>query len=377
MKIFILKENLKKGLDIIERIISKNITLPILSNVLITTEKNFLKLSATDLEIGINFWVLAKINKEGKITIPAKFFSNVINYLPDDKIFLEQKNQILYLEYNNNKIQIKGYPFEDFPILPLVNKEKFFGVDVLNFSHGLLQVIENTSPTLTRPEISGVFLCFNKDLITFVATDSFRLAEKKITGKFNTSPSFKPTSLILPQKTARELINILSDKKGELKVYFSPNQIMLEITDKDKLQPQIQITSRLIEGDYPNYQEIIPKTYETEIVVKKNDFLNQIKLAGLFSGKINEVKLNVDPQKSGLKIFAQSPDYGQTETFLPGQVKGKKAGVVFNWRFLIDGIANIKSQEVVLGLNKEEGPAILKPVGDESYIYVVMPIKSS
>lgn len=377
MKLLILKENLKKALDITERIVSKNLTLPILNNILLEAKKNILRVSATDLEIGINFWLLAKIEKEGQITIPAKFLSNIINYLPNDKISLEEKNQNLFIEQKDYNAQIKGTPSQDFPIIPSIEKDNFIIINSSLFSHGLLQVVENCSITQTRPEISGVFITFTQNLITFVATDSFRLSEKKTASQFKTSPSFKPASLILPQKTARELINILSDKKDDLCIYFSPNQIMFELKGKESSQPQIQITSRLIEGEYPNYQEIIPKQYGTEIQLKKNELLNQIKLASLFGGKINEVKLAVDPQKNNLEIFAQSSDFGQTKSFINGQAKGSKTEVSFNWKFLVDGLSNIKSQEIIFGLNKEDGPATLKPVGDETYVYVVMPIKSS
>lgn len=377
MKLLILKENLKKGLEITERIVSKNLTLLILNNILLSTEKNSLKISATDLEIGINFWLLAKIEKEGQITIPAKFLSGIINYLPGDKISLEVKNQNLIIEDKDNKTQIKGTSSKDFPIIPSIEKNNFININAYLFSQGLNQVVENCSITQTRPEISGVFIVFNKNFITFAATDSFRLSEKKIISQIKTSSLFTPTSLILPQKTARELINILSDKKEELCVYFSPNQIMFELKNKESDQPYIQIISRLIEGEYPNYQEIIPKKHGTEIYLKKNDFLNQIKLASLFGGKINEVRFDIDPKKKGLNIFAQSPDWGETNSFISGEVKGEKTSVSFNWKFLIDGLNNIKSQEVVFGLNKEDGPATLKPVGDETYVYVVMPIKSS
>ncbi len=377
MKLLILKENLKKGLDIVERIVSKNLTLPILNNILLDGKKNTLKISATDLEIGINFWLLAKIEKEGQITIPGKFLSNIINYLPSDKISLEEKNQNLFIEHKDYSAQIKGTSSQDFPIIPSIEKNNFIIINSALFSKGLLYVVENSSITQTRPEISGVFIVFDKNLIILVATDSFRLSEKKIVSQFKTSSLFKPVSLILPQKTARELINIISDKEQDLYVYFSPNQIMFELRGKESNQPQVQVISRLIEGEYPNYQEIIPKQYKTEIHLKKNEFLNQIKLASLFSDKINEVKIVVGPKKNGLDIFAQSSDFGQTQSFINGEVKGERTEVSFNWKFLVDGLNNIKSQEIVFGLNKEDGPATLKPVGDETYTYVVMPIKGS
>ena len=141
--------------------------------------------------------------------------------------------------------------------------------------------------------------------------------------------------------------------------------------------PQAQLVSRLIEGEYPCYQEIIPKKCETQIVLSRSEFLNQIKIAALFSGKISEIKFKVDVKKSGIEIFSQNPDIGEHRSFLAGRVKGEPLEISFNHRFLTDGLLNVKSSEVIFELSKEEGPAVLKPVGDQSYLYVAMPIKAS
>lgn len=385
MKLFILKEKLKTGFNIVERIVSKSLTLPILNNVLLSAKKNLLNLTTTDLEIGINYWTLAQIEKEGEIAIPIKLLSNFFSFLPEKKITLEVKNQTLYIECENYKTQIKGFSPEEFPIIPEISKtEKYLEIDIFSFCQGLAQVVESAALTPTRPEISGIYLSFQKNQIQMAATDSFRLAEKKLFYETETlPPSLKECSLILPQKTARELLFILSEKNPnirtpeKIKIYFSPNQIMFELPMIEIPHPQLQIISRLIEGEYPNYQEIIPKKYQTQIILEKNEFLNQLKAASLFSGKINEIKFKIDPKKEGIEILAQNPDLGQSQSFLPGTIKGEKVEISFNWRFLIDGILNIKSPEVIFELNGEGDPAVLKPVGDPSYIYVLMPIKIS
>ena len=184
-------------------------------------------------------------------------------------------------------------------------------------------------------------------------------------------------SFILPQKPAREIINILGEKDGKVKIYFLPNQTMFEFPMKEAAHPQVQIVSRLIEGEYPNYEEIIPKKFKTHIIVKRDEFLSQIKAASLFSGKINEVKIKISEQEKEVQVFAQDPDIGESQSSIPAKIEGEPIEVSFNHKFLIDGLSNIKSSEVIFDMSKEEGPCVLKPVGDASYIYVVMPIKST
>ena len=373
MKITILKEKLKEGINFVEKISQKTFTLPILQNTLFKTEKNFLKLSTTNLESGTTWWNLVKVEEEGQICIPTRFFSGFINSLPNKPINLEVKDLVLSLECENYKTKIKGFNPEEFPIIPSIKEGEVLSVDCFSFCQALNQVLDIPSSSLARPEISGIFLSFQSDLVKIVATDSFRLAERKIFLKTNLSKEY---SLILPQGAAREIVSIFGDKEGELKIYFSPNQIWLEYMMVEVSHPQLQFTSRLIEGEYPNYQEIIPKKFETELTFPKEEFLNQIKTASLFSGKISEVRLKIDPKNGVVEILSQSPDLGEYNSFLKGKIEGKEVSISFNHRFLIDGISEIKTKELLLEITNEEGPAILKPTDLEDYLYVIMPIKT-
>ena len=374
MKVEILKENLKNGLSIIDKIIGKNLSLPILDNVLIDTEDNYLSFSATDLETAIKLWILTKIVKKGKVVVPAKFLSNFVSLLPNDKIILEEKKQGLYVECKSFKNQIQGFNPEDFPLIPEFKNLEYLEVDNRKFCQGLSQIVDVASPSQSRPEISGVYFIFSKNIIKIVATDSFRLAEKSI---ILDEPVKKDITFILPQKPAREIINTLGEKEGKLKIFFSSNQTMFEFPMKEVEHPQVQIISRLIDGEYPNYEEIIPTKFKTHVIVKRDELLNQIKAASLFSGKINEVKIKVNPQSKEIEISAQDPDIGESQSSISAKIEGEEIEASFNHKFLIDGILNIKSSEIIFDLSKEEGPCILKPVGDASYIYVVMPIKST
>lgn len=374
MKFEILVEKLKEGLRIIEKAIAKSTTLPILNNVLLTTEKNFLRLSATDLEIGINWRGLAKIEKEGEMAIPAKLLLHYINYIPEKRIVLEKKDQILFIDSQKSQTQIKGFSSEDFPIIPKVSREKMILVDNQTFCQALSQVVDFATPSTTRPEISGILFQLTKENLVLTATDSFRLAEKKI---FLEKPSSEQINFIIPQRSARDIINIFGELKGDLKIYFDPNHILFEIDMTETPQPHIQFFSRLIEGSFPDYQAIIPQKYNTQVILLKDDFLKQIKLASLFSGKINEVKLKINPRVQEVEIFSQNPDIGNYSATISGKIKGEMLGISFNHRFLVEGLEKIKGPEVIFELNKEKQPGLLKPSSDQTYLYILMPIESS
>lgn len=376
MKLKILKSKLKEGLSIVERATTKSLTLPILNNILLKAEKNFLSLSATDLEIGIKWWSLAKIEKEGTITVPTRVFSNFIGLLEEEPVNLEVKNHTLVIESEKFQTKIRGFDPEEFPIIPKITEGESVDIDNILFYQGLNQVVQIPILSPARPEISGVYLCFQKDLVKVVATDSFRLGEKKLFFEKNL-PLLQEYSLILPQKAAKEIVNIFGEQRGELKIYFSANQILFEFPMTETPHPKIQFISKLIEGEYPNYQAIFPKESETKIVLGKNEFLNQLKAASLFASKMNEVRLKTNRRKEKIEIFSQNPELGEYHSSLPGEISGKESEVSFNWRFLIDGLSNIKSSEVIFELNGEEGPAVLKPVADASYVYLVMPVKAS
>jgi DNA polymerase-3 subunit beta len=376
MKLTILKENLTKGLSLVERITGKNLVLPILNNVLLSTEKNFLKLTTTDLEIAISHWCLAKIEKEGELTIPVKIFSNFVSFINDQKLNLEVKSKTLFIVGKNYKTQIKGLDPKDFPIIPKIDESNWIEINPVPLIEGISQVVDFCSITQTRPELAGVYFNFAKDQVKIVATDSFRLAEKTLYFE-------KPQDLadgktfILPKNAAREMINLFPDMSGKIKIYFSPNQIMFESQFPEVENPQSRLISRLIEGEFPNYQEIIPKDYKTQLILNQNQFLNSVKSASLFSGRGNEVKISVEPKKEQIEIFAQDTELGETNVVVPSKIKGEKVSVCFNYKFLLEGINKIKTKEIILELNGEGGPGVIKSSEDSSFVYILMPIKST
>lgn len=390
MKTIILKEKLKEGISVVERVAGKSLNLPILNNILLSVEKNFLNLTATDLEIGINWWSLVKTEKEGKVALPSRVLSSFVNFLPNKPVNLEIKDLAMKIECDNYQTTIKGFSSEEFPIIPNVSDEEKIIIPSRIFCQNLNSVVDIASYSSFKPEISGIYFLFQKNLITMAATDSFRLGEKKLYEDFSSSSISKDYSLILPQRAAKEIINIFGEKDGDLTICFSPNQVLFETPLTETPHPQIQLVSRLIEGEYPNYQEIIPKKHETKVTVSVNDFINQVKLASLFSGKINEVKLKIDPKKHQLNLFSQNVDVGEHYGVLNCKVEGKPCEISFNHKFLLDGLISMASKketsskegkekdaEVVLELTSGDRAGVIRPKKDNNYLYLIMPIKTS
>ncbi|MEK7124081.1 MAG: DNA polymerase III subunit beta [Patescibacteria group bacterium] len=372
MKLEILKENLKNGLAVSERVSGKNISLPILNNVLLVAENSFLNLISTNLETTIKLWILSKIIKKGRAVVLAKFFSGFISSLPKEKITIEEKENNLYVECGGLKTKIQGQNPEDFPIIPEFNGQDYVEINCDVICSGLAKTVDVASVSQTRPEISGIYFLFSKG-IKIASTDSFRLAEKTIALANSLKKEY---SFILPKDAAKDIINILGTKQGPVKIYFSQNQAMFEFLMPQTKQPQVQIISRLIDGQYPNYQEIIPNKFKAQITVKKEEFLNQIKTASFFSNKTNELRILIKPEKGEIEISTQSAGLGELKSAMPAKVEGEPLEISFNYKYLIDGLLNIDGSEVILSISKEDGPCTLMAVGDASYLYVVMPIKA-
>jgi len=366
MKLICLQEKLKKSLNITQNIIGKNLTLPILNNLLLKTEKGRLKISSTNLEIGINTWASGKVEKDGEITCPAKILSSFINSLPNKKIELETRDNILNVKCENYRASFNCLPADDFPIIPQTKQDVIFIMDSTLFRGAISQVIGLSSLSESRPEITGIFIKINKKDIKMVATDSFRLGEKiifEIDKKDDNS-----YSLIIPQRTAQELIRILNEESGQLSMVAENNQVFFELGDT-------QIISRLIDGQYPDYQQIIPKNFNITAIVDREEILNNIKIAGLFSNKSGIIKIILQANK--FEILAQDPDLGENKSQIEAETKGGPISINLNYRFLIDGLNNIKTKKIFIGFNSDSTPVIIRPINEDNYLYLIMPIKNN
>lgn len=370
------KENLEKALNIVERVTTKSTSLPILSNILLETDGNFLKLSSTNLEAGAQYWIRAKIEKEGKITVPARVLSGFIKYLPDSsRVELKEKKGVLHVDSGRTQTKINGLDSDDFPILPEIDDGESATLSCVNFAQTLEQVIGSASASGIKPEISGVYLHLEKNLLTATATDSFRLSEKKMKVDVDISQDY---SVIIPQEAASFLKFVLESRGGDFELKLSSNLIMVSLIEDEK--PVLRFVSKLIEGKYPNYKEIIPQEMVSGARLLRNDFLNQLKQASLFASRINEVKIKFDPKEEEVEIFCQNAELGEYQSSFSADISGEEREVSFNYKFLQDGVSTVKGNEILFSLSENkstDGPALIKSVDEDGYLYVVMPIQPS
>ncbi len=371
-----LKENLKRNLDNALRIIKYNSMLPILNNFLLSTEKGLLKISSTDLEIGFTSLVPSKILKDGSITVPAQLLNQFISNLPNKNINLEVKDSKLYLNCDNIKASINGLSAEDFPIIPKVKNDSILTVNSRMLKNYLNCVINSSAVSDARPEISSIYIKISPDQIKFIATDSFRLAHKTIFVlsddlKEKIKVNFeKSQNIILPLRTAGELIRILGDQNDTVKIIIDENQILFDLDNT-------QLISRLVEGNYPDYEAIIPKSSETKCYLDKFDLEESIKLAGCFSSKLNDVTIKTNSGQSQVEIFSNNNEYGNHHAKIDSEVKGKDINIVFNWRYFLDGLKNIDEDELILEFNGDQKPAVIKPAKNNDFFYILMPIRNT
>ena len=373
MKLVCLQKNLQKGLNIAEKIVGKNTTLPILNNILLETQNGLLSISSTNLEIGINCRISAKIEKTGNITIPAKLFSGFVNNLPNDKIFLEVKNNNLSAKLLNYKATISGESADNFPIIPKITGEELFTINAAVFKNGLNQIICAASLAENRPEINGIFINIVKGKIIMAATDSFRHAEKTINFNKKTENNI---SFIIPIRGAQELSRILSEKNGEIDLVMNKNQILFSIKDNDIEEPRVDLVSRLIDGNFPDYKQLIPKDFKTKLIINKNDLFNAVKISSVFSGKINDVKFSIFGAKKEVDVAAKDFSAGENISKISGEITGDDLEVTFNYKYIIDGLNSLSGEKIFWGFNGPTQPALLRVLDDRDYFYIVMPIRN-
>lgn len=366
MKVSVLKENLAKALSVCGRVVSTRGSLEILSHVLLQTEGGRLRISATNLEVGINYWVGSKVEKEGSITVPARLFIDVVSSLSSEKIELELNDLTLSVTSGNDHLTIKGLSSEEYPLIPTINDKVALTVksDILRDALNLVNFAAAVDEA--RPVLSGVYMSAENNELVFAATDSYRLAEKKV--KIDKEVKEKLEALV-PARTMLELARVLSDFDEEIKVSINDNQILF--TAKD-----LEFTSRLIEGQFPNYKQIIPDDNETKAIVTKGEFLNVLKVATLFA-KENANSINLVVKSKGkLEVTSNSSQVGDSNSVLDAEVTGKDGEISFNGRYLIDALNNIKEQKVRFEISGKLNPGVIRPEGSKDYTYIIMPLRS-
>lgn len=377
MKISSLQENFKFGLQNVSHLAGKNINLPILNNVLIEAKEGNIKLISTNLEIGIISEIRGKVEKEGGFTVDAKIITDYINLLPNKKIELELKNNNLIIECENYKTKIKTQPTDDYPIIPGIEEENKYNIDLKTLKKTLSQVIFAVSLNEAKIELSGVYFEFNQDNLTMAATDSYRLAEKKIKIKNQSKNKEDIKKIIVPAQVLHELIRVVSNNKEDVdskngdsvEIIISDNQILFTIKG-------IKISSKLIEGQYPDYKQIIPTTPQTTAIINKNELIRAVKASSLFSKTgVNDINLDFPKNKNKTVISSESGQTGESVINLQSSVSGEDNGVIINYRYLLDGLNNIDDENVKIEVINNNTPCILKGEKEENGLYIIMPIK--
>ena len=363
MNIIINHNKLLSGIKFVERIVSKNTSLPILNSILIKTEGGRIKLSATNLEVGINFWGGAKIEESGEIAVPAKIFHDFLNNISDEKINLSVKKNVISINTNNHKTQILGMETNDFPIIPKIKSNSAIKINSKIFKDGLMGVLDSVSLSEIRPELSGVFVCIKENNIEFAATDSFRLSEKIINSK---NPIIK--SFILPRNTAVELIRLMESQEGEISLLVNDNQIMFSGED-------FEIVSRLIDGHYPEYKRVIPEKFISLTKVNRSDLEKNVRVSGLFASTISDIKIKTT--KDNMEIIAKNNDRGEIVTNLPCETKNQGFEVSVNYNYILDGLKILPGENIIFQFSGDGSPLVMLAENNKDTTYVIMPLRQT
>lgn len=373
MKISILQEDLTHGLTIVSRSVSSKATLPILTNILLATDKGRLKLAATNLESGINLWLGAKIEKEGSLTIPAKVLNEFVASLPPDKIELEANETSLSITTPAAKASFVGTAAAEFPQIPV-----FPGKPIILFTkEALVKALSQVSFAAAvdegRPVLTGVLLKSDgAENVSLVATDGYRLSLKKMGVKEKKLEE----GLLIPAKTFIE-VSRLAQEKGEdsqeIQMALTPekSQVVFHLAN-------IEFSSRLLEGEFPDFEKIIPKTQTTKAEFDQEEFTRAVRIASIFAREqANIIKLKIDPSTNGGKmiISAETPQVGANESEMVAKTEGEALEIAFNCRFLLDFLNCSKAEEITFEANGSLSPGVFRFKGDDSFLHLVMPVR--
>lgn len=367
------KENLSHALEIVSGIAGKHINLPILSNILIKAENAKVELVATNLEIASKAVLRAKVEEKGAFTIPAKTLLDYVKLLPEEQIKIKKEKNEIIIECAGSRTKIKGEEAEDFPIIPEVEEKHAFVLDAKELKNSLSQVVFASAKNEIRPELSGVLFSFFSDNykgLVLAATDSYRLAEKKI----QTKQGQDQINIILPARSVYEIIRLLSigltkETENNVRMWVGENQFAIRYND-------FEIISKLIDGKYPDYGQIIPETFKTTAPVNKDIFINKIKAASLFtSGGANAVSFDLSSEQKELSVSSISSQTGEHSSSIDSDVEGEENSILLNHRYVLDGLQNIENQEIEFKVNSSDSPCLLSGKNETDYLYIVMPIR--
>jgi len=361
MKITVQHQNFKKAINLVERVVSRNVSLPILNNILLKTENGRLKIVATNLEIGITCTIGSKVEIVGEIAVPGRVLSNLVNTTPEGTLTLSKKNNTLHVVSETYRTNILGSDAKDFPIIPKIKTNPIASIPSQILRSILASTTDSIATSESRPELAGLAVSFSDKNITFAATDSFRLVEKKIENQ-NTNQH----SVIIPRNTVMELARLTSDTDSSFDVRINDNQISFSNED-------MEIVSRLVEGTYPDYTKVIPDKVVTRVLVKKQDLEKNVRLAGLFSSNISDV--NIKCEDSYLTISAKNTERGDVQAKTEAIIKNEPFELSLNFNYLLDGLKIIPTEKAVIEFTGQGSPLLIKPDNETKLVYLIMPLR--
>ena len=363
MKLQVTQENLNQALGSVGRVANSRNTLPILSNVLIKTTNNRLSLAATNLDIAIVHFIGAKISEEGAITVPARLMQDFVSSLPAGVIELELTNTKLKVTTDQYNSVVNGIVADDFPVMPTISEGNSWKIDASTLKKGLQQVVFAASSDETRQVLTGVYIHTQDNKLFIAATDSYRLAEKEM-GK-NT----QDVSVLVPATAMQDLLRVMGDYEGEVSVTHDGQQILFRVGD-------VELTARLVEGSYPDYQKLIPSEFKSSVELKRSDFINVTKVSSLFAREsAGSVTIELDDKSNRLSIRSVASQLGENTATAEGKVSGS-GNITLNSRYLLDALQALNGEDVFFGFNGKLEPTILKDPKDSGYKHIIMPLKS-
>ncbi len=364
MKIECIKEKLSGAISKAEKITGKNMTLPILSCILLETKNGSVVIRSTNLDLGIEIEVPAKVLSEGAVAVPGAIINNFLNNLPNTgNLVLEEKEGNLYINGGGSQTVIKSFSSDDFPTIPKVEDAKVCEINSQDFVSGLKSVCYSASTSSIKPELASVYINSDDEGLFFVATDSFRLAEKKI----KTKRAAELGQILIPYKNVADILKIIGDEKEGLHMEFTKNQISLRFKDT-------YLVSRVIDGVFPDYKQIIPQDFKTEVIVLKQDLINVLKIANVFSDNFNQISIKVSPTDKTLEFKTKNSNVGETVNKLPATISGDSIEINFNYKYIVDCFQSINSDSVTLCFNGLNRPLVIRGVSDKVFTYLVMPM---
>ena len=376
MKVSCLQENLAKGLSIVGRAVATRSTLPVLSNVMLATDGARLKLSATNLEIGIVCWIGAKVEEDGSITVPARLLTDFVNSLPPERIDMELtvRTQTLNLKCARFEANIKGIDAQEFPLIPTAGEDSKISLDPSMLRQMIDQVAFAAATDESRPILTGVLAKFQGEQLTLAAADGFRLSVRTA---HLSEPASEPITVIVPARALAELSRISTEQEQPIEVTITParNQALFHMANVD-------LVSQLIEGNFPDYNQIIPKSYSTRTVVSTSDFLKAAKTANIFArDAANIVRLEIVPggelAPGRITLTATSAEVGDNVGEIDAVIEGEEMEIAFNAKYLIDVLSVVDAAQVALETTTASSPGVIKPVGSEDFTHVIMPMHIS